>query len=75
YNEEHHVPIYGHAMQLSFCMTELKKRQAASLRAARPGRCHSCSRINTPEWRCGPGGVRTLSNACGLHYAKLERER
>ncbi|KAH7147267.1 GATA zinc finger-domain-containing protein [Fusarium sp. MPI-SDFR-AT-0072] len=43
--------------------------------AARPGRCHSCSRINTPEWRRGPDGARTLCNACGLHYAKLERKR
>lgn len=44
-------------------------------RAAPPGRCHSCNRIDTPEWRRGPDGARTLCNACGLHYAKLERRR
>ena len=44
-------------------------------RAAPPGRCHSCNRIDTPEWRRGPDGARTLCNACGLHYAKLERKR
>ncbi|KNB16877.1 hypothetical protein FOXG_14899 [Fusarium oxysporum f. sp. lycopersici 4287] len=72
YKGEHHALIYGHAMQPSFGMTEIKKRRA---RAARPGRCHGCNRTNTPEWRRGPGGARTLCNACGLHYAKLERKR
>ncbi|CAG8098786.1 unnamed protein product [Penicillium nalgiovense] len=36
-------------------------------------RCHSCNRSETPEWRRGPDGSRTLCNACGLHYAKLSR--
>lgn len=35
-------------------------------RAAPPGRCHSCKRSETPEWRRGPDGARTLCNACGL---------
>lgn len=35
-------------------------------RAAPPGRCHSCNRAQTPEWRRGPDGARTLCNACGL---------
>lgn len=43
-------------------------------KAAPPGRCHSCSRAETPEWRRGPDGARTLCNACGLHYAKLMRK-
>ncbi|KAG0131615.1 hypothetical protein HOY82DRAFT_607705 [Tuber indicum] len=43
-------------------------------RAAPPGRCHSCQRAETPEWRRGPDGARTLCNACGLHYAKLTRK-
>ncbi|RAL58354.1 hypothetical protein DID88_005771 [Monilinia fructigena] len=41
-----------------------KKRRG---RAAPPGRCHSCNRAETPEWRRGPDGARTLCNACGLH--------
>lgn len=45
-----------------------------SKRAAPPGRCHSCNRAETPEWRRGPDGARTLCNACGLHYAKLTRK-
>lgn len=43
-------------------------------KAAPPGRCHSCNRAETPEWRRGPDGARTLCNACGLHYAKLTRK-
>nr|CAG8540171.1 1466_t:CDS:2 [Entrophospora candida] len=37
-----------------------------SKRAAPPGRCHSCNISETPEWRRGPDGARTLCNACGL---------
>ncbi|KAJ1658548.1 hypothetical protein IWQ61_002225 [Dispira simplex] len=40
-----------------------------------PGRCHSCNISETPEWRRGPDGARTLCNACGLHYAKLTKKR
>ncbi|KAI8804653.1 GATA zinc finger-domain-containing protein, partial [Cladochytrium replicatum] len=40
-----------------------------------PGRCHSCNISETPEWRRGPDGARTLCNACGLHFAKLMRKR
>ncbi|KAI9280142.1 GATA zinc finger-domain-containing protein [Umbelopsis sp. AD052] len=36
-------------------------------------RCHSCNVTETPEWRRGPDGARTLCNACGLHYAKLTK--
>ncbi|KAI7899348.1 uncharacterized protein BX663DRAFT_489236 [Cokeromyces recurvatus] len=39
------------------------------------GRCHSCNISETPEWRRGPDGARTLCNACGLHYAKLSRKK
>lgn len=38
----------------------------AMQRQAQPGRCHSCNRAETPEWRRGPDGARTLCNACGL---------
>ncbi|CAG8824341.1 28447_t:CDS:2, partial [Racocetra persica] len=44
-------------------------------RAAPPGRCHSCNISETPEWRRGPDGARTLCNACGLHFAKITRKR
>ncbi|SMR45209.1 unnamed protein product [Zymoseptoria tritici ST99CH_3D1] len=54
-----------------FAGMDTKKRRG---RAAPPGRCHSCNRAETPEWRRGPDGARTLCNACGLHYAKLTRK-
>ncbi|EQL00880.1 GATA-type sexual development transcription factor NsdD [Ophiocordyceps sinensis CO18] len=74
YEEDHDVPMYGDGMKPQYAMPphEVKKRRG---RAAPPGRCHSCNRIDTPEWRRGPDGARTLCNACGLHYAKLERKR
>ncbi|KAG5798607.1 hypothetical protein H9Q69_002347 [Fusarium xylarioides] len=72
YEEEHDVNMYGDGMKPAYGITEVKKRRG---RAAPPGRCHSCNRIDTPEWRRGPDGARTLCNACGLHYAKLERKR
>lgn len=46
-----------------FAGSEAKKRRG---KAAPPGRCHSCNRAETPEWRRGPDGARTLCNACGL---------
>ncbi|KAI3565877.1 hypothetical protein IWW34DRAFT_796927 [Fusarium oxysporum f. sp. albedinis] len=72
HEEKHDVPMHGDGMQPQYGVTKAKKRRG---RAARPARCHSCSRIDTPEWRRGPDGARTLCNACGLHYAKLERKR
>ncbi|CAK7218863.1 hypothetical protein SEUCBS140593_003698 [Sporothrix eucalyptigena] len=65
------MPMYNEQSNKPYGM-EVKKRRG---RAAPPGRCHSCNRIDTPEWRRGPDGARTLCNACGLHYAKLERKK
>ncbi|KAK1778047.1 hypothetical protein QBC45DRAFT_170821 [Copromyces sp. CBS 386.78] len=70
--EDDDVSMYGDGMGKHSSFNEVKKRRG---RAAPPGRCHSCNRIDTPEWRRGPDGARTLCNACGLHYAKLERKR
>jgi len=59
-------------MKAGFTNSSSKK---CSKRAARPGRCHSCGRSETPEWRRGPDGARTLCNVCGLNYAKLTRKQ
>ncbi|KAJ7194150.1 hypothetical protein GGX14DRAFT_586965, partial [Mycena pura] len=53
--------------------SEYRKRSRATPPAAR--KCHSCQTRETPEWRRGPDGVRTLCNACGLQYVKLLRKR
>ncbi|SMN19187.1 similar to Saccharomyces cerevisiae YMR136W GAT2 Protein containing GATA family zinc finger motifs [Maudiozyma saulgeensis] len=34
-------------------------------------KCFHCGEVQTPEWRRGPYGNRTLCNACGLYYRKL----
>lgn len=36
-----------------------------------PVACAVCRSNQTPEWRKGPSGLRTLCNACGLTAAKL----
>ncbi|KAI1773377.1 hypothetical protein F4818DRAFT_106689 [Hypoxylon cercidicola] len=89
YEGDDDISMYGDGMKQPYGLNEVKKRRGVSpnvlqhytsahrylQRAAPPGRCHSCNRIDTPEWRRGPDGARTLCNACGLHYAKLERKR
>lgn len=32
--------------------------------------CRNCAATQTPQWRCGPDGPRTLCNACGVRYKK-----
>lgn len=65
------APGMDEDVKAGFANGDTKKRRG---RAAPPGRCHSCNRAETPEWRRGPDGARTLCNACGLHYAKLTRK-
>ncbi|ENH65566.1 GATA zinc finger domain-containing protein 15 [Fusarium oxysporum f. sp. cubense race 1] len=70
--EENHATVSVYALQPSSGTTGTTKRLAC---ASRTGRCQNCGRTQTPEWRRGPNGMRTLCNACGLHYAKLKYKR
>jgi len=36
--------------------------------------CITCGRTDSPEWRKGPQGPKTLCNACGLRWAKKARK-
>ncbi|KAF9077214.1 white collar photoreceptors-like protein [Rhodocollybia butyracea] len=36
--------------------------------------CVTCGRTDSPEWRKGPLGPKTLCNACGLRWAKQMRK-
>lgn len=36
-----------------------------------PTECAHCGSTKTPEWRRGPGGDKTLCNACGIFFSKL----
>ncbi|OAA57286.1 transcription factor rfeH-Penicillium chrysogenum [Cordyceps fumosorosea ARSEF 2679] len=38
-------------------------------------KCHSCKRLDTPQWRPGPDGPRTLCNVCGLIYTKRQQRQ
>ncbi|WFD30329.1 hypothetical protein MSPP1_001347 [Malassezia sp. CBS 17886] len=42
----------------------------AAAAAAQAKKCASCGKSNSPEWRRGPSGHKTLCNACGLRYAR-----
>nr|DAD42206.1 TPA_asm: hypothetical protein HUJ06_000436 [Nelumbo nucifera] len=37
-------------------------------------RCAGCETTNTPLWRNGPKGFKSLCNACGLRYKKEEKK-
>lgn len=39
-------------------------------RKGKPVVCLNCGSCETPQWRCGPLGPRTLCNACGVRYKK-----
>ncbi|KAL6052519.1 white collar 2 type of transcription factor [Balamuthia mandrillaris] len=41
---------------------------------SRVKRCLECGSTDTPGWRRGPQGIRTLCNACGLRYARKKAE-
>lgn len=56
------------------------RQQAAVVRkptsSVAPGHsCQECGTTQSPEWRKGPNGSKTLCNACGLRYAKRLRQR
>jgi len=36
--------------------------------------CTDCGTVESPEWRKGPFGPKTLCNACGLRWAKKSRK-
>ncbi|KAL2063730.1 hypothetical protein VTL71DRAFT_5535 [Oculimacula yallundae] len=37
--------------------------------------CTDCGTLDSPEWRKGPTGPKTLCNACGLRWAKKEKKK
>jgi len=36
--------------------------------------CHNCKTKDTPEWRRGPSGAKTLCNACGIRWRLSQGE-
>ena len=37
--------------------------------------CNTCGKTNSPEWRKGPHGPKTLCNACGLYLSQRGKLR
>lgn len=37
--------------------------------------CARCRTSNSPEWRRGPDGHKTLCNACGLRYSRFRTKQ
>jgi len=55
---------------------DLSKKKRRKRAIANPTNlyCHACGTKDTPEWRRGPDGCKSLCNACGLHYAKIVKK-
>ncbi|KIK61891.1 hypothetical protein GYMLUDRAFT_42303 [Collybiopsis luxurians FD-317 M1] len=51
-----------------------KKKKLKKLHPVEQYVCNQCGRTDSPEWRKGPMGPKTLCNACGLRWAKQMRK-
>lgn len=51
-----------------------KKKKSKKAQSAEQYVCITCGRTDSPEWRKGPLGPKTLCNACGLRWAKQMRK-
>lgn len=86
---QRHVPVEGkrNLQKAEYCTYGAPNAQVASPPCSPPSRvhkkrgrkkkanatCKQCLLTQTPEWRCGPAGSRTLCNACGLYFLKLKK--
>lgn len=50
-------------------------KKKKKLKVAEEYVCTDCGTLDSPEWRKGPSGPKTLCNACGLRWAKKEKKR
>ncbi|KAK4997188.1 white collar 2 type of transcription factor [Elasticomyces elasticus] len=51
-----------------------KEKKNKKLKQADEYVCQDCGTLDSPEWRKGPRGPKTLCNACGLRWAKKEKK-
>lgn len=52
-------------------LNPISKKPVTSSSSSSSKKCFQCQETNTPEWRLGPYGSRSLCNACGLYYRRL----
>lgn len=69
---ESHIatPLHSHAARSALDTNVATLAAVAAAAAAKNKTCSSCGQSNSPEWRRGPSGHKTLCNACGLRYAR-----
>ena len=60
-------PRYGNSTYLD--------KKPKKVKSADEHVCTDCGTLDSPEWRRGPTGPKTLCNACGLRWAKKEKKR
>jgi PAS domain S-box-containing protein len=65
-----HIPIDKADARYSYMDKKHKK-----VRSADEYVCTDCGTLDSPEWRKGPNGPKTLCNACGLRWAKREKRK
>lgn len=73
--EIHQLQIANNKLRQEIDTLSTKISATASKKAKRKHRtksliCHACNRTESPEWRRGPNGPKTLCNPCGIKYAK-----
>ncbi|SAM01086.1 hypothetical protein [Absidia glauca] len=54
--------------------SDAKKRKKKVYVTMENYQCSDCGSTNSPEWRKGPLGPKTLCNACGLRWAKKNKK-
>ncbi|CAO3643127.1 unnamed protein product [Cunninghamella blakesleeana] len=54
---------------------EKKRKQKKIYATSENYQCMDCGSRNSPEWRKGPLGPKTLCNACGLRWAKKNKKQ
>ncbi|KIW81445.1 hypothetical protein Z517_04470 [Fonsecaea pedrosoi CBS 271.37] len=65
-----HIPIDKADSRYSYTDKKHKK-----VKSAEEYVCTDCGTLDSPEWRKGPNGPKTLCNACGLRWAKKEKKK
>ncbi|EGC35387.1 hypothetical protein DICPUDRAFT_55210 [Dictyostelium purpureum] len=66
-----HLPPLLRPRQYHACKTPKEDRPQKRRKNHTSLFCRHCGTTDTPEWRRGPDGRKSLCNACGLHYSKL----